>query len=141
MPVLKNPKHEAFAQALAKGKTQDEAYAEAGYKPSRHHASRLATKGNIGARLAELLSKVAAKTEITMERLVDMLLEDRDTARACEQAGAAVSATVAIAKLTGHMVERKQVDITHTYREMSDDELDRELARALAGEPLTDTAH
>jgi phage terminase small subunit len=34
MSALDNPKHERFAQELAKGKSQVEAYAEAGYKPS-----------------------------------------------------------------------------------------------------------
>ena len=48
MPLLDNPKHEIFAQELAKGATQEEAYETAGYKPSRQHASRLATNGNIG---------------------------------------------------------------------------------------------
>jgi phage terminase small subunit len=35
MPVLSNPKHERFAQELAKGKTADEAYQLAGCKPNR----------------------------------------------------------------------------------------------------------
>lgn len=35
MPVLKNARHEKFAQALAKGKTADDAYADAGFKPDR----------------------------------------------------------------------------------------------------------
>lgn len=63
MPVLKNAKHEAFCQAVAKGKTQEEAYAAAGYKPSRHHASRLATKGNVISRISEIKSRVAEKVE------------------------------------------------------------------------------
>ena len=32
---LKNPRHERYAQELAKGKSQAEAYEAAGYKPSR----------------------------------------------------------------------------------------------------------
>jgi phage terminase small subunit len=47
MPILPNAKHEAFCQSVAIGKTADEAYRLAGYKPSRQHASRLATKGDI----------------------------------------------------------------------------------------------
>ncbi|WP_455872862.1 hypothetical protein [Rhizobium yanglingense] len=41
MPVLKNARHEKFAQALAKGKTATEAYAEAGFKPHDGNAARL----------------------------------------------------------------------------------------------------
>ena len=33
MGILANPRHERFAQALAKGKTATEAYVEAGYEP------------------------------------------------------------------------------------------------------------
>jgi len=63
MPVLTNPRHEAFAQALAKGKTQEEAYTEAGFAPSRHHASRLATNGNVAKRVEEIQARVAVKAE------------------------------------------------------------------------------
>jgi phage terminase small subunit len=34
MPTLKNPRHEAFAQALARGISASAAYVEAGYKAS-----------------------------------------------------------------------------------------------------------
>ena len=34
MPALKNPKHELFAQALAKGMTQVDAYEAAGIRAS-----------------------------------------------------------------------------------------------------------
>lgn len=137
MPVLSNPKHEAFAQALAKGKTQNEAYAEAGYRPHDGNAARLSGNERIVRRVAELQTKVAAKTEITLELLVDMFLEDRSLARTKEQAAAAVSATTGLAKLTGFMVEKKQIDIVHTIRDMTDEELDREFERALSGEPMT----
>jgi len=38
MPVLKNPRHEAFAQALARGMSAAAAYGEVGFKPHRHNA-------------------------------------------------------------------------------------------------------
>ncbi len=63
MPVLKNSRHERFAQALAQGKTADEAYSLAGYKPDRGHASRLAANGNIKSRIDEILNRVAEKAE------------------------------------------------------------------------------
>jgi len=34
MPALKNPRHEAFAQALAHGMSASATYVEAGYKAS-----------------------------------------------------------------------------------------------------------
>lgn len=66
MPVLKDPKHEAFAQALAKGKNQSDAYAAAGYKAKgasiKVNASRLLTNANIEARVRELQAIAAKKT-------------------------------------------------------------------------------
>lgn len=63
MPVLKNSRHEKFAQALAKGKSASDAYVEAGYKPSRSAASRMSTNVNIERRVAEIGSRVAEKAE------------------------------------------------------------------------------
>lgn len=65
MPVLKNARHEKFAQALAKGMTATDAYAEAGYKGDRTAASRLSTNVNVGHRVAEIKNRVAEKAEWT----------------------------------------------------------------------------
>jgi len=56
MPTLHNNRHEKFALALFKGKSQKDAAIEAGYKPSRARqtASRLVTYGNIWDRYIEL---------------------------------------------------------------------------------------
>ena len=73
MGVLKNPKHELFAQELAKGKTQDEAYVAAGYKPSEQNASRLNRNDKVADRVKELMQKGAERTEITIERVINEL--------------------------------------------------------------------
>jgi phage terminase small subunit len=65
MPVLKNARHESMAQALAKGKTADEAYALAGYKPDRGNASRLTANDSIRARVEEIKARAAEKAEWT----------------------------------------------------------------------------
>jgi phosphoglucomutase len=62
MPTLPDPKHEAMAQGLFKGKTADQAYQDAGYKPHRGNASRLSSNENIKRRVAELQGKAAEKT-------------------------------------------------------------------------------
>ncbi len=59
MPILPNPRHESFAQALAKGKTADEAYAQAGYSPNRGNATRLKANEYIRKRVSELQGRVA----------------------------------------------------------------------------------
>lgn len=124
MPALENQRHELFAQALAKGKSADEAYAEAGYKPNRGNAATLKANQNVIARVSELQERMAYKSEITIERIEQMLIEDREFAREVKQAGAARAATETLAKLRGYMVERKEVR-TGPLDEVQPDELDR----------------
>lgn len=54
MPMLPNVRQEHFAQNLAKGMTQADAYEQAGFKPSAANASVLARKPNIRARILEI---------------------------------------------------------------------------------------
>jgi phage terminase small subunit len=133
MPTLANPKHEAFCQHRAAGRTLDEAYAEAGYKPSRQHAARLATKGNIRERLKEIVADVVDGFEITVEKIAKQLADDRAFARKCKQPGAAVAATMGLAKLGGLLTDKSSVVVTHNYQMMSEEEIRFELA-ALAAE-------
>ena len=59
MPILKNSRHERFAQDLAKGMSATEAYEKAGYKPSGPNAGRLTKKDEIVKRRAELQGSTA----------------------------------------------------------------------------------
>ena len=63
MPVLHNRRHEAFAQALAEGKSAIVAHREAGYKPDRGTASKLQHLPSIVQRVNEILSQREADTE------------------------------------------------------------------------------
>jgi len=54
MPALRDPRHEAFAQARAKGALLIDAYEGAGFVRHRGHPSRLALKDNVAERIAEL---------------------------------------------------------------------------------------
>ena len=67
MPLLRNPRHERFAQELATGKTADAAYVLAGYKENRSNAARLGADRDIQARLAEIQSVGAERAAITHE--------------------------------------------------------------------------
>lgn len=107
MPVLPNPRHEAFAQALAKGMSQDAAYAEAGFKPSRHHASRLATKGNVANRVAELQSKAAEKAEWSAAERLAALKRISDANEASDPR-VTVSAIAEANKMNGSYAPSKQ---------------------------------
>jgi phage terminase small subunit len=109
MPPLENQRHELFAQALAKGKPIAHAYAEAGYAPDNGHASRLASNGNVQARVAELQGRSAAKVEITVEKLLRDLEETKAAAKKDHQHSAAARCTELQAKLSGLLTERREV--------------------------------
>ncbi len=140
MPILPNPRHEAFAQALAKGKTADEAYALAGYKPDRGNASRLTANDSIQTRVAELQGRVAKKVEVTVESLAAELEEARALAKGEKQSSAMVSATLGKAKLFGLIIDKKQHSGTVTVVTLSAKDLDGltddELARLEAAYPV-----
>ena len=110
---LKNPRHEAFAQALARGMSASAAYVEGGYKANRHNAAALAREEHIRTRVTELQEEqlaihqqataaAAANKQVTIESLI----AEAEAARAkamSEKGGAAaaVSALTAKAKLAG----------------------------------------
>jgi hypothetical protein len=115
MPVLKNPRHEKLAQLLAKGTAAGAAYQQAGYKPDRGHASRLASNGNIQQRVEELRGAGAKRAEITLQKLIERADELCRGAVAANQYGAAVSALREMGVLSGHRVEKSETDSTHRY--------------------------
>jgi phage terminase small subunit len=73
MPVLPNPKHERFAQELAKGKTADASYVIAGYNEHRSNAASLGRKKHILARVAELLERARTIEVVATERAIERL--------------------------------------------------------------------
>lgn len=111
--------------------SQDAAYAEAGFKPSRSAASRLSTNVNVVARVAELQEKTVKKVEVTVESLARELEEARAIAIQHQQTSAAVSATMGKAKLFGLGSENRKISgtiqvITITAKQLdalNDDEL------------------
>ena len=70
MGALSNPRHERFAQELAKGKTPEEAYRIAGFKPARQNAHRLMTNDDVQARVSEIMQRGAERAEVSVERVV-----------------------------------------------------------------------
>lgn len=131
MGALQNARHELFAQALAKGKTADEAYAAAGFQPDRGNASRLTSKDSVRARVDEIKSKAAARVVVTVESLAHELEEARALALGEKQSSAAVQATMGKAKLFGLGSENRRVTASVRFvdvdpaqiQALSDDEL------------------
>lgn len=113
------PQQEAFAQAVASGLSQSDAYRKA-YKvkpttkleTSQANASRLMADSKVSARVAELRAPVAAKAQITLEGHLDDLKTLRDAALKAEQYSAAISAEVARGKAAGVHVEKSEQTVT-----------------------------
>lgn len=112
MPTLRNQRHERFAQALAKGKSATEAYAEAGYSSDRGNATRLTANDSIKSRVAEIQGRSAKKAEVTVDTLAAELEEARGLALKEKQSSAAVQATMGKAKLFGLGVENRKLSGT-----------------------------
>ena len=126
MDPLLNSKHERFAQELAEGKSMNEAYEAAGYKPSRPRASRLATNGNIRGRMAELQNAAAVKAEMTLESLIEEAAVIQERATKAGQYSAAIGALVAKAKLAGRWMERAEQRNTNVNYVVSDQPMTEE---------------
>ena len=108
MPALTNPKHERFAQELAKGKTADEAYVIAGYKENRHNASRLRTNETILERVSQLQNVASQRAEVTIASLMQEASEIQAAAMAANQLSAATGALTVKAKLAGLWVDKAE---------------------------------
>lgn len=122
MPVLKNPKHERFAQELAKGKTADQAYVLAGYSEHRSNAARMSANEHIQTRVAELQERSAIRAEVTAASLISEAEEIRLAAMKAGQFAPAVAAIREKGVLAGVRVEKRQTE-HRSVNDMSDDEL------------------
>lgn len=112
MGVLANPKHERFAQGLAKGKTAAEAYTDAGYTGDRTAACRLSTNVNVQSRVAELQERAAIRTEITVASITERLLAIATKGESSSDAPLLAVGRAALmdaAKLNGLIVDKSAV--------------------------------
>lgn len=148
MTVLSNPRHERFAQELAKGKTADEAYQLAGYQENRFNASRLKTNEHIKARVAELQARATEGVVLTKQWVLERLIENAERAmqrQSVETEGGEIveyryegsvanRALELLGKEVGMFIDRKEVR-TGALDEINQDELDR-LRAELAAERL-----
>ena len=102
------PKRETFCWHVAAGLCPTEEYRKSAFasdnmKDATIHNSayKLMQIDEVRARIAEIRREIQAESGITTKTVTDMLLSDRQTAHESKQAGAAVSATMGIAKVNG----------------------------------------
>lgn len=135
MPVLDNPKHEAFAQAIASGVSNREAYAEAGYSTSNEaatdaSASRLLASARVASRVKELQAASAEEAVVDAATLSDQLEDIRAKAISANQFGAAAQAVMGRAKLHGLIIDKAEVkDVTEMAPEVRQAEIRRLAAK------------
>lgn len=128
------PKQEAFVKAFLETGSSTQAYRMAydaeNMKDStiRAKACELLKNGKIAERLERARESSQKRHDITIARLTDMLIEDRELARKVESPAAAVSAVLAIGKLHGLIVDKKEVTRKRDAADFDDDEL-AEIAR------------
>lgn len=158
MPPLDNPRHERFAQELAKGKSADEAYTVAGYKENRGNATTLKQNKSILGRVTELLAerellhaqstaKAIERVSLTKEWILERLVENAQRALQARQAKDAdgtpigdfkYEGTVAnralelLGKELGMFVDRREVGKPGDFTDLPDDELDRAIREKAA---------
>lgn len=120
MPSL-TPQREKFAQAVASGMNQSDAYRKAfkvrpGTKPLsvNQAASKLMKDANISSRVDQLRAPIAKKAQITLESHLEDLQRLRNMAVKAEQFGAAITAEVARGKAAGIVVEKGQINLTNS---------------------------
>jgi len=109
--VLENTRHEAFAQNLAKGMSQTQAYIEAGYTKAGadRSASRLLGNAEVAARVNELKERSAVAVKVTLDLLLEEGLGLMRDARNAQDYGAASATLERLAKLSGNWVDKRQV--------------------------------
>lgn len=113
MPVLANSRHELFANGVAEGKTQTQAYIDAGYsdKGAEVSASKLLRNPKVEQRLHEIKSEAAKGTVLTIERLTSDLLRIAEKGEKLAEAPGLSVARAAImdaAKLNGLVVDKAE---------------------------------
>lgn len=115
MPVLKNAKHELFAQGIAKGLAASQAYKSAGYTASGNAAdacaSRLLTDAKVQARVADLQSRVVTDILLTREWVIEQLIDNVRQAKGGDKLDGptANKALELLGKELGMFIERKEV--------------------------------
>jgi phage terminase small subunit len=112
------PKQERFAQLVAEGKTQADAYRGAfDTKPTtkpetiQANASRLMADSNISARVDELRKPIIEAVGITLESHLKDLMTLRNLAVKNNQINAAITAEIARGKAAGVSTDRVETTI------------------------------
>jgi phage terminase small subunit len=145
MPTLQNSRHELFAQEVAEGRSQREAYLTAGYITKSDgatdaNASRLLSNAKVANRIREIQTEAARSTEVTVSSLIAEAERARALAEGKGQANAMVGAITLKARLAGLLVDRTEDMVRRDELEEQRVRRKATLAAISAGEMLAQAA-
>jgi len=124
MPILKNQRHEKFAQLVADGESATSAYGKSGYKPNRQMASRLMAKDDVRGRIEEIKEASAERAEITRASVLDLIQDIIEEARDANQYGPAMTGAVKLGVDIGMFEQRtSNKHLVKSLNDMNEEEL------------------
>ena len=137
MPVLKNQRHERYAQELAKGKSLLDAHEAAGYKRDGGNASRIAAKDSVRQRITELQAETASKLTENLALTKDDILRELGLLATATIAAKDVrandkrAACVDYARVRGWLIERHEHGEAGEFEAMDDNTLEAWLEKRM----------
>jgi hypothetical protein len=149
MPVLKNARHERFAQLIAAGETTLKAFEKAGYKSDAPNATRMRNVDKVAKRIDELLTtsankvtdQIAFNREWIMDKLrgiVERALPVQAQPSDKPEFAAANRALELLGKELGMFVDRKEVRTGSLLDEVEPSELEQLRALLASGSTSDD---
>jgi hypothetical protein len=137
MTMLRNPRHEKFAQLVASGVRPGEAYVALGYSKNgaAQSAAKLVQRTDVRKRLDEILASaaqsVAAEVAFDQKRVLSRLDVLGRKAEELKQISAAVRCEELIGKERGMFVERsEQVTKIRSVKDMEMEEIEALITEA-----------
>lgn len=120
-------RHQLFVDTLLSDPNRNAAqsymkvYPNCSYETARQNASQLLTKPyvneQIAKREAEILEKLKRNTEITREKIIDYIIEDKIDAKRDKQHSVSMKGNELLAKMQGYLVD-KQVNLNMSLEDL-----------------------
>ena len=117
--ILRNPRHELYAQGVAAGLSRKEASLKAGFKGAGPKVTPAITQ-----RITELLRNSAKRSEFSRKEVLDRIVQDWDLGRKLGQVSSALKAAELYGKEVHKMfVDRREVGGPGDFDGKSEEEL------------------
>ena len=123
--VLRNHRHEIYAQCIVAGLSKEEAYQKAGYRGKHPNLiSRVNNLPHIRQRIKDLFESSARRAELSRKDILDRIFQDWELARKLGQVPAALKAAELMGKELHKMfVDRRETGGPGDFDNKSEDEL------------------